>query len=633
MARHAEMTVPPTPPARDVARATRHDRAAAGAAAQPAGQAGRAGRPRLHRHLVGGGRRRRRVHAARPRCGVGAATAPRYRHRAGLHAVAGVPGAVRRHAGRRGARPLRHRHRLVEQRHRRALERRPVRRAVQEGPRRRALPARRARAARRSPSSTTRSRSRASGSGSAPSSRRRSSSPRCGEGCCASPVGRPTERSSTGCRPTTCRPSPRSCNEAAGGEEREIVARIFVCPSENAEVVRAAAKFAVAAYLNVPVYAEFHRWLGRSEQLQPMWDAWAAGDRKAAVAAIPDEVVDELVVHGSAEHLPAPIQQYFDNGVTTSSLAILPLDPEVGVLGRRAAARTVRRLTALDTLMPRNGRAGVDLAAPTIGGRVLVTLMSAVEPGSDLGDVTEATAPGRLVETELHRHRGLGSSVSCSGVGGWSIGHAPIMKQGVSQRSGGGALSRAWRSSGRTPEVAAARGSRLDVVDRCAWRRASTTNSLRSEQGDDRARSCRGSRAAGRRAPRGCRPRGRRAAPPHTSQRRATSGGGRSGCSRARSPSRAGAASTRAGDLLVGHLEVDHAVDVVALQEELGLADVAREPVDDEAVVPVVRSPAGRGPRTRRARRRPGGRRPWCGAPGRRSWCGAARSSGRCRRR
>ena len=57
-------------------------------------------------------------------------------------------------------------------------------------------------------------------------------------------------------------------NEAAGGADREIVARIFVCPSENADVVRAAAKFAVAAYLNVPVYAEFHRWLGRGEQLQ-----------------------------------------------------------------------------------------------------------------------------------------------------------------------------------------------------------------------------------------------------------------------------------------------------------------------------------------------------------------------------
>jgi probable F420-dependent oxidoreductase len=117
--------------------------------------------------------------------------------------------------------------------------------------------------------------------------------------------------------------------DAAGGEDREIVARIFVCPSENAEVVRAAGRFAIAAYLNVPVYAEFHRWLGRGDQLQGMWDAWQAGDRKAALAAIPDEVVDDILIHGSPEHCRARIHEYFANGVTTSSLAILGLDPEL----------------------------------------------------------------------------------------------------------------------------------------------------------------------------------------------------------------------------------------------------------------------------------------------------------------
>ncbi|MEY3680293.1 MAG: hypothetical protein RL547_905 [Actinomycetota bacterium] len=117
--------------------------------------------------------------------------------------------------------------------------------------------------------------------------------------------------------------------DAAGGADREIVARIFVCPSENTDVVRAAARFAIAAYLNVPVYAAFHEWLGRGPQLQGMWDAWKAGDRKAALAAIPDEVVDDLVVHGSAAHCRAVIDDYFANGVTTSSLAILGLDPEL----------------------------------------------------------------------------------------------------------------------------------------------------------------------------------------------------------------------------------------------------------------------------------------------------------------
>ena len=126
--------------------------------------------------------------------------------------------------------------------------------------------------------------------------------------------------------------SPSDVTKVAGvvnsqGEGKEIVARIFTCPSENAAAVRAAGKFAIAAYLNVPVYAAFHEWLGRGPVLQPMWDAWKAGDRKAALAAIPDELVDELIVHGSPAQCRARIQEYFDNGVTTSSLAILALDP------------------------------------------------------------------------------------------------------------------------------------------------------------------------------------------------------------------------------------------------------------------------------------------------------------------
>lgn len=118
-------------------------------------------------------------------------------------------------------------------------------------------------------------------------------------------------------------------HDAAEGQPKEIVARIFVCPSTNTEVVRTAARFAIAAYLNVPVYAAFHAWLGRGDQLHDMWSAWKEGDRKAALAAIPDEVVDDLIVHGSPARCRERIREYFDNGVTTSTLAILPLDPEV----------------------------------------------------------------------------------------------------------------------------------------------------------------------------------------------------------------------------------------------------------------------------------------------------------------
>ena len=106
-----------------------------------------------------------------------------------------------------------------------------------------------------------------------------------------------------------------------GGPDKEIVARIFVCPNTDADAVRAQAKRNIAAYLNVPVYAEFHRWLGR-EELQGMWDHWAAGDRKAALAAIPDSVVDELFIHGTPEQCREHIDRYHENGVTTSAIAI-----------------------------------------------------------------------------------------------------------------------------------------------------------------------------------------------------------------------------------------------------------------------------------------------------------------------
>jgi probable F420-dependent oxidoreductase len=114
------------------------------------------------------------------------------------------------------------------------------------------------------------------------------------------------------------------------GDDKEIVARIFVAPTEDRDTVLMAGKFAIAAYLTVPVYAEFHRWLGRGEMLQGLWDHWAAGERDKALAAIPDELVDQLIVHGSPAECRAHIQRYIDNGVTTPALAILPfpgIDP------------------------------------------------------------------------------------------------------------------------------------------------------------------------------------------------------------------------------------------------------------------------------------------------------------------
>jgi probable F420-dependent oxidoreductase len=130
--------------------------------------------------------------------------------------------------------------------------------------------------------------------------------------------------------------------QEAGGGGKEIVARIFVCPNADADSVRRGARMAIAAYLNVPVYAAFHEWLGNGPKLQGMWDAWKAGDRKAALAEISDEVVDALVVHGTPAECRAHIQRYVDNGVTTPALAILPfgIDPVQGARDVAAVSPT-----------------------------------------------------------------------------------------------------------------------------------------------------------------------------------------------------------------------------------------------------------------------------------------------------
>lgn len=114
------------------------------------------------------------------------------------------------------------------------------------------------------------------------------------------------------------------------GPGKEIVARIFVCPTDDAERARAVGRIGITTYLNVAVYAAFHEWLGRGPLLEPMWAAWRGGDRKAAVAAIPDELVDALVVHGSPEECRAHIRRYVDNGVTVPVLALLPGGDDLG---------------------------------------------------------------------------------------------------------------------------------------------------------------------------------------------------------------------------------------------------------------------------------------------------------------
>ena len=114
---------------------------------------------------------------------------------------------------------------------------------------------------------------------------------------------------------------------SSAGPAPEVAARIFVCVSSDTHAVRTAARRLIATYATVPAYARFHEWLGRGDALAETWRAWSAGDRKAAAAAVPDEVVDELVVHGSVQECAAGVQAYAAAGVTRPIVKLLSLDP------------------------------------------------------------------------------------------------------------------------------------------------------------------------------------------------------------------------------------------------------------------------------------------------------------------
>jgi hypothetical protein len=59
-----------------------------------------------------------------------------------------------------------------------------------------------------------------------------------------------------------------------------------------------------------------------------MWESWRAGDRRAAVAAVPETVVSDLIVRGSLDSIRAHVGRYLEAGIDTAFLALSTVEQQ-----------------------------------------------------------------------------------------------------------------------------------------------------------------------------------------------------------------------------------------------------------------------------------------------------------------
>jgi probable F420-dependent oxidoreductase len=118
----------------------------------------------------------------------------------------------------------------------------------------------------------------------------------------------------------------------------ELLCRFFCLPGER-EAVEPLARFMFSSYITVPVYTAFYRWLGYGEQIDPMVAAWEAGDRQAAAAAAPWEVIEEIFLFGTPEQMRERLATFVAGGITLPILTpIVTPDKLAGTIEALAPA-------------------------------------------------------------------------------------------------------------------------------------------------------------------------------------------------------------------------------------------------------------------------------------------------------
>jgi alkanesulfonate monooxygenase SsuD/methylene tetrahydromethanopterin reductase-like flavin-dependent oxidoreductase (luciferase family) len=116
--------------------------------------------------------------------------------------------------------------------------------------------------------------------------------------------------------------------ETRGARHCELACRVFSFLGDEDDALNRACRL-FAAYGSSPYYADFYRWLGWSERVNPMVRAWEQGDRRAALELVPIDLVREIFLLGPVEAQLEQLARLQEAGIETAVLAFYGTPPQV----------------------------------------------------------------------------------------------------------------------------------------------------------------------------------------------------------------------------------------------------------------------------------------------------------------
>ena len=125
---------------------------------------------------------------------------------------------------------------------------------------------------------------------------------------------------------------PRVAGHLEGAPEGfELLCRFF-CLAGEREQVEPLARFMFSSYITVPVYRDFYRWLGHGDEIAEMCEQWAAGDRQAAAAAAPWELIEQMFILGTPEQMKDRLGEFVAGGITCPVITPITTPDKLGDL-------------------------------------------------------------------------------------------------------------------------------------------------------------------------------------------------------------------------------------------------------------------------------------------------------------